>query len=432
MLLTKNVLMKWSYSNKKWYENKGYTFTKWKDEFEVKVEDLPDGSNALIDIQCDGCEKIVTNFRWVDYKKQVKDDDKYYCKSCAMKLYGGENIRLARLKNSKSFEQWCIENNRQDILDRWDYKLNKHKPNEINYSTNKKYYFKCLRGIHDSELKSIVNFTINNQEGSINCNQCNSLAQWGIDKYGGDFLQKYWDYDKNLNINPWKISYRNNRKIWVRCQVKDYHGSYKVTIYNFYDNKRCPFCNSNSGKVHKLDSVGAIYPKVLNVWSNKNKTSPYEYSPHSDKEVYWKCEERIHNDYKRNIDCSLRYNFHCPECRYSKGEKIISEYLMRNNIFYIPQKEFKGLIGLGGGLLSYDFYIPKYNLLIEYQGEFHDGSVSNQTKEEFDKQLEHDRRKKEYALNNGYDFLEIWYYDFENIEKILSETIKTACLMNIK
>jgi len=431
MLLTKTVLMKWSYSNKKRYESNGYIFTKWKDEFNVKVEDLPDGSNALVEVKCDGCGEIITNFRWVDYKKQIKEDGKYYCHKCVMKLYGGENARLARLKNSISFKQWCIDNNRQDILDRWDYELNQLTPDEINYSTNKKYYFKCPRGIHKSELKSIVHFTINGQEGSIKCTKCNSFAQWGIDKYGEDFLEKYWDYDKNDNIDPWGISCGSNKKVWIICQKKDYHSSYKVTIYNFNKkNNRCPSCNSNSGKVHKLDSVGTVYPEVLNVWSDKNNKSPYEYAPHSDKEVYWKCEYGIHSDYKRNIDCSLRYNFHCPECRYSKGEKIISEYLIRNNIFYIPQKEFEGLVGLGGGLLSYDHYLPNYNLLIEFQGNYHDGTVSNQTEEEFEYQIEHDRRKKEYALSNSYNFLEIWYCDIDNIEEILSKTIEGIIYIN--
>lgn len=41
----------------------------------------------------------------------------------------------------------------------------------------------------------------------------------------------------------------------------------------------------------------------------------------------------------------------------------------------------------------------------------------------FHKQQEHDRRKKEYALNNHYNFLEIWYYDYDKIEYILENNI---------
>jgi hypothetical protein len=108
----------------------------------------------------------------------------------------------------------------------------------------------------------------------------------------------------------------------------------------------------------------------------------------------------------------------------SKGEKKIKEYLALNNVQYVPQKEFEGLIGLKGKKLSYDFYLPDYNLLIEYQGEFHDGNGNYYMKQNLKKQQEHDRRKKEYAKNNNISLLEIWYRDFNRIEEILSNKVK--------
>ena len=65
------------------------------------------------------------------------------------------------------------------------------------------------------------------------------------------------------------------------------------------------------------------------------------------------------------------------------------------------------------------FYLPKYNKLIEYQGEYHDGTARNQNKKQFKKQQEHDERKRKYAKDNDIDLLEIWYWDFKNIENIL-------------
>ena len=38
----------------------------------------------------------------------------------------------------KTFEQWCKENNRFDLLNRFDCELNKVKPSEIGCSSNKK------------------------------------------------------------------------------------------------------------------------------------------------------------------------------------------------------------------------------------------------------------------------------------------------------
>lgn len=48
-----------------------------------------------------------------------------------------------------SFEQWCLDNDRQDLLDRWDYEKTGFTPNEMFYSSAKIVYFKCLIKIHD-------------------------------------------------------------------------------------------------------------------------------------------------------------------------------------------------------------------------------------------------------------------------------------------
>ena len=287
---------------------------------------------------------------WKNYKKYLKVNGKYYCRDCAKKLYGGENKRISQLKNGKSFEQWCIENNRQDVLDRWDYELNDYKPNEISYSSNKKQWLKCPNIIHGSELKNLSHFT-SGYEGSIKCNQCNSL--------------------------------------------------------------------------------GYLYPQILDLWSNKNKKSAFEYSSMSLKKVWWKCPDNKHKDFLREISRSNIRDFRCPSCQFSKGETCIETFLLNNNIIYIPQKEFDGLLGVGNGNLSYDFYLPDYNLLIEYQGEQHERYIKgfHKSKKDFRTQVEHDRRKKEYTQNNNIKLLEIWYWDYDNIESILQ---KELSLINLQ
>lgn len=113
----------------------------------------------------------------------------------------------------------------------------------------------------------------------------------------------------------------------------------------------------------------------------------------------------------------------CPKCKLSKGEKRVGKFLDKQNITHEPQKKYDDLLGLGGGLLSYDFYLPTYNLLIEYQGEYHDGTAKIQSDEEFAYQQEHDRRKREYASKHNIKLLEIWYWDFDNIETILKKEL---------
>ena len=460
-----------------------------------------------------------------------KTNKKYYFK-CPRKLHESELKKISAFTSGQegsikcnqcnSFKQWCLDNDRKDVLDRWDYELNKCKPNEINYSTHKNYYFKCPKGIHKSELKNINHFTTG-YEGSIKCKACNSFAQWGIDNISEDFLEKYWDYVKNT-VNPWEISKGNSKdKVWIKCQEKDYHDSYDIWCnlfiqggrcsycrginkvhpkdsfaqylidilginalelywdYNkntidpwniskcsgndihiycqekdyhgsyptkcdiFSRGVRCPYCHNTHGKVHPLDSLGTLYPEVLELWSDKNDKSPYEYPPKSDQEVWWKCPEGIHEDYPRGIKNSNTYKFRCPECQYSKGEEAISNCFINkgfikidqddfeqlvnedkyNNNYYIPQKTFDGLIGLGNGLLLYDFYIPKLNLLIEYHGGQHEKFTRgiHKTYEDFEYQLEHDNRKCIYSDDNNINLLIIWYWDFDKIEEILEREV---------
>ena len=106
----------------------------------------------------------------------------------------------------------------------------------------------------------------------------------------------------------------------------------------------------------------------------------------------------------------------CPICKESKGERFIRTYLDKHNIKYIPQKRFKDL--KDKTYLSYDFYLPNYNILIEYQGTQHYsqneyfGGIKG-----FKKQQYHDKLKREYAKNNGYKLLEL-HYSLDTQDKI--------------
>lgn len=65
---------------------------------------------------------------------------------------------------------------------------------------------------------------------------------------------------------------------------------------------------------------------------------------------------------------------------------------------------------------------------IEYQGGYHDGKVhernpKKQTIEQLEDLQNRDAIKKQYALDHNINFLEIWYWDFKNIEQILRKEL---------
>ena len=240
-------------------------------------------------------------------------------------------------------------------------------------------------------------------------------------------LNKYWDWEKNT-LNPYHVSKGSNKKIWIKCTEKDYHGSYEISIKHFCLGNRCPYCTRKSGKVHLKDSFAQYHidntdPNFLEkYWSDKNKKSPFEIYPNSNSKYWFKC-ENCNKQFKRELCSLIRTNngCKCASCTTSRGEYIINEFLLDNDVKFETQKTFEGLIGLGGGNLSYDFYLPDYNLLIEFQGQQHECYKKgfHKNKEDFQKQVKHDRRKFNYAINNKIDILYLYYYEVNELESRL-------------
>lgn len=257
------------------------------------------------------------------------------------------------------------------------------------------------------------------------CNKCcgsyeKSIAYYIENKLGLK-LEDVWDFEKNT-VNPGVISRgNNNHKIWIKCKDTDYHGSYETTCDKFSKGSKCSYCYSR--KIHPLDSFGYHhFDKVLS-WHPDNGISPFRVALNSNKKYKFVCENCSNVFYKTLNKINGRGDW-CPECSMSKGEKKIVEWLRYNNIKYEYEKTYNGLVGLGGGLLSYDFYLPDYNLLIEYQGKQHSEGLGSMYAGEFKRQQEHDRRKRKYAKMNNIDLLEVWHIDFNNIETILETSIK--------
>ena len=123
----------------------------------------------------------------------------------------------------------------------------------------------------------------------------------------------------------------------------------------------------------------------------------------------------------------------CPFCEMTIGEQLIKSYLDNHNIEYDYEHTYSDLRGINNGLLSYDFHIIEYNLLIEFQGIQHERQTEYFGGEkQFEVQQEHDKRKRQYAKNHNINLLEIWYYDINNIEEILDNYLNNLKLESVE
>lgn len=206
----------------------------------------------------------------------------------------------------------------------------------------------------------------------------------------------------------------------VHCKCTIDGCEWDTAVYNLINGSHCPKCRSE-----KL-SQNMRYTKeeIDKLIKDKNNTVVCigEYIT-THRNALFKCLKCNHEF--RATPHNVIQGSGCPHCAKSKGEILIKDCLEENDISYEPQKKFDGLIGVGGRKLSYDFYLPNQNILIEFQGRGHYEPICFHNREgltaeeQFVKQQEHDKRKKEYAANNGYKLLEISYQQMKNIPEII-------------
>lgn len=111
----------------------------------------------------------------------------------------------------------------------------------------------------------------------------------------------------------------------------------------------------------------------------------------------------------------------CPKCnkKRSKGEQAISLWLEKNNVNFISQYIIKYKDNSRG---YFDFFIPNYNVAIEYNGEQHynEENIFNKKNKGFENQKKRDIKKRNFCEINNIKLLEIPYWELKNIDNILS------------
>ena len=110
----------------------------------------------------------------------------------------------------------------------------------------------------------------------------------------------------------------------------------------------------------------------------------------------------------------------CPKCKLSKGEDVISKYLDKNNIEYNIEHRFNGC--KYKNKLMFDFYLPQYNMCIEYDGIQHFEPISFFGGDKSFEELKiRDDIKNKFCEDNDIKLLRIPYTQYLYIEDILDD-----------
>lgn len=141
----------------------------------------------------------------------------------------------------------------------------------------------------------------------------------------------------------------------------------------------------------------------------------------SDKKVIWHCKCDCGNYLDVSIgSLSSGNTLSCGCLGMSKGENKIELILSNNNIEFEKQKRFDTCKFPDSNYYAYfDFYLPDYNLLIEYDGNQHFYYSNNKntwnTKDNFEKVLEHDNYKNKWCMENNITLIRIPYVHYEEL-----------------
>jgi len=231
--------------------------------------------------------------------------------------------------------------------------------------------------------------------------------------------QKDWSTVLELfrSVHGNRFSYDNSmykdvsHKIKVKCEK---HGWFEQKPYQHYGGAGCSKCSNE--EVHESQKIGFEEFVERSVAMHGNK---YTYDTDGFKDIFTPI----------SIQCAKHGEFiqaprdhyrgsGCTKCLSSRGEREIRLILERLNVKFEEQKTFADL--KHKYKLRCDFYLPKLNAVIEYNGIQHYEPVSIFGGEQglIDNQFR-DKLKYEFLSSKGIRLI-IIRFDDENVEDILS------------
>jgi hypothetical protein len=283
-----------------------------------------------------------------------------------------------------------------------------------------KNFIKISSKIHNHKYDySLVDYKNKNQKVKIMCDTHgifeqlpkNHMKGHGCPKCAGRNFTMEDIIERFIKVHGDKYEYYKESfvgksfKIKMKCKLHNY------VFYQFIDNHLKGWgCSKCSGRYNYNNE------EFINICKDVHNNK-YDYS----------LTKYINSSLKIKIICpnhglfSQTPSYHisghgCPICKTSKGELEILKFLEKHEIEFNHQKRFENCKNKYA--LPFDFYLPKYNTCIEFQGMQHFKEIKKWGgQNSFMKIKKHDDMKLDFCKNNNINLLVINYND--NILEIL-------------
>lgn len=355
---------------------------------DINIDKLKTSSNKKIYWICPNCGNI--------YKTSVyhRCIDFTSCPKCKYKpIFPGFN----------DLKTFCVKNNRQDILEDFDYEKNYPEiPENIFIRSIKKYWFKCNNcGNYYQE------YLYNKIKHNSTCKKCNpntfsrntnrrlsfeEIRKRIEDKTNGEYslLSKPEEYQNQES----KLLVRHNCE---KCGKYEY----RVNIINFDKGKRCPKCFSR----HPKRDLAYVKNYINNNTNFEYISGNFE---NSKSIITVKC--RSCGNIQRLQWNHIQQGQKCKYCEKSGFNNVCAEILnnldLKENIDYFREVKFQNC--KDEKELPFDFQIfsknKNYFVLLEIQGKQHYDKSSKYNDEKI---ILHDNIKKSYCKQKSIKLYEI-------------------------
>jgi hypothetical protein len=211
----------------------------------------------------------------------------------------------------------CLATINPDVAKEWHPTKNGElTPFDFTSSSDKKVWWQCPEGDeHEWEA------SLNSRARGRGCPVCagrkvvlsNCLATINPD------VAKEWHPTKNGELTPFDFVTYSSKKVWWKCDKGDDH-EYEMTISSkTFQNQGCPICYGQ--RVVLSNCLATINPDVAKEWhpTKNGELTPFDFTPSSNKKVWWQCPEGDDHEWKTSLDKRTRGRG-CPVC---DGKKVV-------------------------------------------------------------------------------------------------------------
>lgn len=263
---------------------------------------------------------------------------------------------------------------------------------------------------------SLVEYVNNYTEVTIICPKHGSFKQRPDVHFRGGGCVKCIHSERSEKLNDGKVTFIK--------KAKDIHGNkYDYNLVEYVNNKTkikiiCPIHGifEQQPRSHTLNGSGCPYcanKHITNERFMEKCRNKYGNLYNYNKTNYIKSHDKVIVICDNNHEFKVSPNNHlngrgCPVCKESVGERIIRAYLDEIGVKYIKDMSFDGCIHKRK--LKFDFYLPKYDTCVEFDGEQHFNTYRFEKSEDnLNLRIKRDKIKNKFCAENDIKLIRIKY-----------------------